>query len=63
MGAAMSEYREKAEECLRIAKRMRDPAERIKMLGIARDYMSLADHADRDDSTPATKKPRSSGGF
>jgi hypothetical protein len=47
MGAAVSEYREKAEECLRAAKRMRDPAERIKMLGIARGYMILADHANR----------------
>jgi hypothetical protein len=47
MGAAMSEYRKKAEECLRAVERMRDPAERIEMLGIARGYMSLADHADR----------------
>lgn len=31
----MSEYREKAEECLRTAEKMRSPAERIKMLGIA----------------------------
>ena len=43
----MSEYREKAEECSRAAKRMRDPAERMEMLGIARGYMILADHADR----------------
>jgi hypothetical protein len=43
----MSEYRKKAEECLRAAERMRDPAERLEMLGIARGYMSLADHADR----------------
>jgi hypothetical protein len=31
----MTEYRKKAEECLRAAERMRDPAERIEMLGIA----------------------------
>ena len=43
----MSEYRKKAEECVRAAEKMRDPAERIEMLGIARGYMSLADHADR----------------
>lgn len=43
----MSEYRKKAEECLRVADRMRDPTDRIEMLGIARGYMSLADHADR----------------
>ena len=47
MGAAMSEYRKKAEECLRAAERMRDPADRIEMLFIARGYISLADHADR----------------
>jgi hypothetical protein len=43
----MTEYRKKAEECLRVAERMRDPAERIEMLGIARGYMSLDSHADR----------------
>jgi hypothetical protein len=47
MGAAMSDYREKAEECLRAAEKMRNPAERIEMLGIARNYMALADHAGR----------------
>ena len=43
----MSEYRKKAEECLRAAERMRNPADRLEMLGIARGYVSLADHADR----------------
>jgi hypothetical protein len=47
MGAAMSEYRKKAEKCLRTAEKMRSTAERIEMLSIARKYMSLADHADR----------------
>jgi hypothetical protein len=47
MGGAMSEYRKKAEECVRAAEKMRDPAERIEMLGIARGYMSLDHHADR----------------
>jgi hypothetical protein len=50
MGAAMSEYRKKAEECLRAAETMRDTAQRVAMLSIARNYMSLADfacHADR----------------
>ena len=55
MGAAMSEYRKKAEECLRAAERMRDPADRIEMLFIARGYMSLADHADRCQSTRSSK--------
>jgi hypothetical protein len=56
MGAAMSEYRKKAEECLRAAKRMRDPAERIEMLGIARGYMKLADHAVRSRIDPLQQK-------
>jgi hypothetical protein len=43
----MNDYREKAEECLRAAEKMRNPAERIEMLGIARNYMALADHAGR----------------
>jgi hypothetical protein len=50
MGVAMSEYRKKAEECLRAAERMRDPGERIEMLGIACGYMSL------DDLLEATHK-------
>jgi len=48
----MSEYRKKAEECLRAAEKMRDAAQRVAMLGIARNYMRLADfacHADRID--------------
>jgi hypothetical protein len=49
MGAAMSEYRKKAEECVRAAEKMRAPAERIEMLRIARGYMSLDHHADRCD--------------
>ena len=58
MGAAMSDYREKAQECLRAAEKMRNPAERIEMLGIARNYMALADHAGRSQvSPPQTKMP------
>jgi len=48
----MSEYQKKAEECLRAAEKMRDTAQRVAMLRIARNYMSLADfarHADRID--------------
>jgi hypothetical protein len=52
----MSDYRKKAEECVRAAEKMRDPAERIEMLGIARGYISLADHADRCQVNSATKK-------
>jgi hypothetical protein len=57
MGAAMSDYRKKADECLRAAENMRDPADRIEMLGIARGYMSLADHADR--SQVSSRQPNS----
>jgi hypothetical protein len=58
MGAAMSDYREKAEECLRAAEQMRSPVERIEMLGIARNYMALADHAGRSQvNAPQTKMP------
>lgn len=38
----MDNYREKAEECLRVAGKMRSPVGRIEMLGIARRYMALA---------------------
>jgi hypothetical protein len=59
MGAAMSKYREKAEECLRAAEKMRNSAERIEMLGIARNYMALADHAGRRQiNSPQTKSPQ-----
>jgi hypothetical protein len=54
----MSDYREKAEECLRAAEKMRSPVERIEMLGIARNYMALADHAGRSQvKSPQTKMP------
>ncbi len=74
MGAAMSEYRKKAEECLRAVEKMRDPAERIEMLGIARNYMVLAAHAGKSADRPdknlemqkhylvATKRPHQSWG-
>jgi len=58
MGAAMSDYREKAEECMRAAEKMRNPAERIEMLGIARSYLTLADHAGKSQvNSPQTKMP------
>jgi hypothetical protein len=38
----MDNYREKAEECLHIAEKMRSPVGRIEMLSIARRYMALA---------------------
>jgi hypothetical protein len=56
MGAAMSEYRKKAEECLLAAEKMRDPDGRIEMLSIARNYMILADHFERSQIFTATKR-------
>ena len=37
-------YRDKAAECLTIAKRTFDPIERIELLQIARGYLRLANH-------------------
>jgi len=43
-------YRRKAVECVRTVERMHDPAERAKLLEIAKAYMSLSRHvADRYD--------------
>jgi hypothetical protein len=38
----MSDYQQKAVECLRVAKKLHGPAERLEMIGIARFYMALA---------------------
>lgn len=40
-------YRDKARCCVETAQGLSDPAERVVMLGIARDYISLADHVER----------------
>ena len=40
-------YRRKALVCLQEAKKMHDPSELVVMLGIARDYLILADHVWR----------------
>ena len=52
MGAAMIDYTKKAEECFRAAEKMRSPAQRVEMLGIARNYMVLAAHAGRNADRP-----------
>jgi hypothetical protein len=56
----MDDYRKKAEECLRAAEKMRNPAERIEMLSVARAYTSLADYASHthraDESQGATDR-------
>ena len=45
----MSEFRKKAEECLRAAEKMRDRAERIAMIRTACEYMDLADEVANID--------------
>jgi hypothetical protein len=56
----MNEFRKKAEECLRVAEKMRDRTERLAMIRTACHYMNLADEegnidsADRGKSTAAT---------
>jgi hypothetical protein len=37
-------YRKKAAECLRAAGRIRDPGERLNLLGVARQFALLAAH-------------------
>ena len=51
-------YRSRAKACLREAEKMHDPAERSVMLGIARDYMTLAEHVEhrRGDSLTSDEK-------
>jgi hypothetical protein len=39
-------YREKALQCTRAADEVRDPAQRIELLGLASIYMALADYVD-----------------
>ena len=45
---AREKYQRMARRCLRAAERLRDPAERSKLLEVAGGYMALARHvADR----------------
>jgi hypothetical protein len=55
----MTEFRKKAEECLRAAEKMRDRAERIAMIRTACDYMDLADEAANADCVDGVKPTRS----
>jgi hypothetical protein len=47
-------YQKKAMECLLIAEGLRDPAERLRLLGIAQQYIMLAAHVTTriDPGTP-----------
>ena len=47
---AREEYQRMANRCLSAAERLRDPAERKKLLEVAGGYMALARHvAERDN--------------
>jgi hypothetical protein len=47
---AREKYQRMAKRCLRAAERVRDPAERRKLLEVAGGYMALARHvAERHD--------------
>jgi hypothetical protein len=62
----MTDFRKKAEECLRAAEKMRDRAERIAMIRTACDYMDVADEAanidcaDKEDQLAVTNGLRPS---
>ena len=43
---AQDQYRDKARTCVATTQWLSDPVERIAMLCIARDYLSLADFVD-----------------
>jgi hypothetical protein len=44
MDRARQHYQDRAMECLLVAEEIRDPAERLKMLGLAQKYILLAVH-------------------
>ena len=47
-------YREIAATCLADVERLRDPGERIKLLGLAQSYLRLAEHVgNRQDRATA----------
>jgi hypothetical protein len=42
-------YRDKALKCARAADEVRNPGERVELIGLASVYMALADYVDRHD--------------
>ena len=46
-------YRAKAMDCLTVAKRAREPGERLELLSIARGFLRLATHAGRERTEAA----------
>jgi hypothetical protein len=59
----MTDFRKRAEECLRAAGKMRDRAERIAMIRTACDYMDLADEAANIDCADRGKSTRTDKWF
>jgi hypothetical protein len=51
----MTEFRKKAEACLRVAEKMRDRTERIAMIRTACDFMNLADEETNIDCADKVK--------
>ena len=50
--AAQDQYRDKARTCIATTEWFSDPVERVAMLCIARDYLSLADFAEARNNQP-----------
>jgi hypothetical protein len=51
-------YRQKALHCLRAADKVHDLAERIALLSLASNYMTLADYAGGHEDGPAQRRDR-----
>jgi hypothetical protein len=55
-------YREKALQCTRAADEVRDPAQRVELLGLASIYMALADYVDaQHEQSPAPRGAKDQG--
>lgn len=58
VSTARHNYREKALDCLMAAERVHDPAEKMKLLEIAQQWMALAEHiAHRLEQGTAHRDP------
>ena len=62
-GAAMTDFRKKAEECLRAAEKMHDRAERIAMIRTACDYMDVVDEAANIDCADTVNQLAATNGL
>jgi hypothetical protein len=52
--ADRTHYWHRARECVAVAECIRDPQERLAMLGIAQAFLRMADHAGRGRATAHT---------